>query len=103
MTPELVALARRWISASCVLAGLAAAVPTPTTAQPAANPSLLADVDRVGVLIRDGRNLDAVDLARRVAAAALPSERQFIYQWAGWVCRVTVDINCARDILATTL
>ena len=103
MTPGLAALARRWISAFGVLACLAAALPTPTTAQPAANPSLVADIDRVGVLIRDGRNLDAVDLAKQVAAAAPPSERQFIYQWAGWVCRVTLDIDCARDILATAL
>jgi CHAT domain-containing protein len=103
MTPGLAALVRRWIGAFGVLAGLAATMPTQAAAQQAANQSLLADVERVGVLIRDGRNLDAVDLARRVAAAAPPSERQFIYQWAGWVCRVTVDIDCARDILATTL
>ena len=103
MTPGLAALVRRCIGAFGVLAGLAATLPTQAAAQPAANQSLLADVERVGVLIRDGRNLDAADLAKRVAAAAPPSERQFIYQWAGWVCRVTVDIDCARDILATTL
>ena len=103
MTPGLAALARRWISAVGVLAGLAAAMPTPAMAQPAADPSLVADIDRVSVLIRAGRNLDAVDLAKQVAKAAPPSERQFIYQWAGWVCRVTLDIDCARDILATAL
>ena len=81
----------------------AAAMPTPTTAQPAANQSLVADIDRVSALIRAGRNLDAVDLAKQVATAAPPSERQFIYQWAGWVCRVTLDIDCAQDILATAL
>ena len=103
MTPGLAALVRRCIGAFGVLAGLAATLPTQAAAQPAASQSLLADVERVGVLIRDGRNLDAADLVKRVAAAAPPSERQFIYQWAGWVCRVTVDIDCARDILATTL
>ena len=72
-------------------------------AQPAANQSIIADIDRVGVLLRAGRNLDAVDLAKQVAAAAPPSERQFVYQWAGWVCRVTLDIDCARDILAAAL
>src|SRR5215203_6681559 len=103
MTPGLAALVRRCIGAFGVLAGLAATLPTQAAAQPAANQSLLADVERVGGLIRDGRNLDAAHLAKRVAAAAPPAERQFIYQWAGWVCRVTVDIDCARDILATTL
>ena len=99
MKPTLAALARRWISAFGVVACLAA-LPTPTTAQPAAHPSLVADVDRVGALIRDGRNLDAVDLAKQIAAAAPPSERQFIYQWAGWICRITLDLDCTQDILA---
>ena len=75
MTSALAALTRRWISAFGVLAGLAAALPMPTTAQPAANPSLIADTNRVSVLIRDGRNVDAIDLARKIAAAAPPSER----------------------------
>src|SRR5215203_6116453 len=100
MTPGLAALVRRCIGAFGVLAGLAATLPTQAAAQPAANQSLLADVERVGVLIRDGRNLDAAHLAKRVAAAAPPSERQFIYQWAGWVCRVTLDLDCTQDILA---
>ncbi len=103
MTTALAALTRRWISSFGVLAGLAAVLPTPTTAQPTADQRIIADIDRVGVLLRAGRNLDAVDLAKQVAAAAPPSERQFIYQWAGWVCRVTFDIDCARDILATAL
>ncbi len=101
--PSLAALARVWIGGVIVVAGLAAALLTPTMAQPAANQSLAADVDRVGALIRDGRNLDAVDLAKKVAAAAPPSERQFIYQWAGWICRITSDIDCAHDLLATSL
>ncbi|SEO02800.1 CHAT domain-containing protein [Rhodospirillales bacterium URHD0017] len=103
MTPVLAALARRWINAFGVLAGLAAAMPTPATAQPAAHPALVADVDRVGALIRDGRNLDAVGLAKQVAAAVSPSERQFIYQWAGWICRITSDIDCAHDLLEVAL
>ena len=103
MTTALAALARRWIGACGVLAGLAAVLPTPTMAQPAADQRIIADIDRVIVLLRAGRNLDAVDLAKQVAAAAPPSERQFVYQWAGWVCRVTLDIDCARDILAAAL
>ena len=103
MTFALTSFVRRWISAFGVLAGLAAAMPTPATAQPEAHSGLVADVDRVGALIRDGRNLDAIDLAKRLAAAAPPSERQFIYQWAGWICRITLDIDCAHDLLATAL
>jgi hypothetical protein len=78
-------------------------MPTPTMAQPAADQRIIADIDRVIVLLRAGRNLDAVALAKQVAAAAPPAERQFVYQWAGWVCRVTLDIDCTRDILATAL
>jgi hypothetical protein len=103
MTSALAARARRWIGAFGVVAGLAAALPTSTAAQPAADQRIIADIDRVIVLLRAGRNLDAVDLAKHVAAAAPPSDRQFVYQWAGWVCRVTLDIDCARDILATAL
>ncbi|MBI2741827.1 MAG: CHAT domain-containing protein [Rhodospirillales bacterium] len=103
MMPSLAALARLWIGGVIVVAGLAATMPTSTMAQPAANRGLATDVDRVSALIRDGRNLDAVDLAKKVAAAAPPSERQFIYQWAGWVCRITSDIDCAHDLLAISL
>jgi hypothetical protein len=103
MKPTLAALARRWISAFSVLTCLAAAMPAPTTAQPAANPSLVADVDRVSILIRDGRNLDAIDLAKQIATAAPPSERQFIYQWAGWICRITSDVDCAQGLLEIAL
>ena len=85
MTPGFAALARRWISAFGVVACLAAAMPMPTTAQPAANQSLAADTDRVSVLLRDGRNVDAIDLTKQIATAAPPSERQIIYQWAGWI------------------
>ena len=98
MTPALAALARRWIGGLVVLACLAAALSTPTAAQQTVNQGPV-DVERAGLLIRDGRNLDAVDLARRAAAAASPSERQAVYEWAAWVCRVTLDIDCARDIL----
>ena len=101
--PGLATRARRWIGAFGILAGFTATMPTPAMAQQAADQSIVVDMKRVGVLIRDGRNLDAVDLAKRLAAAAPPSERQSIYQWAGWVCRVTLDIDCARDILATAL
>ena len=100
MTPGFAALARRWISAFGVVACLAAAMPMPTTAQPAANQSLAADTDRVSVLLRDGRNVDAIDLTKRIAAAAPPSERQIIYQWAGWICRITLDFHCTQDIFA---
>ncbi len=103
MTAGLAALFRRWIGACCVLGGLAAAMPTPTTAQQAADQRLLADTDRISELIRDGRNIDAVDLTKQVAATAPPSERQFIYQWAAWICRITLDTDCARDILAISL
>ncbi|MBY0318002.1 MAG: CHAT domain-containing protein [Reyranella sp.] len=103
MTAGLASLVRRWTGAFCVLAGLAAAMPTPTTAQQATHQSLLADTNRVSALIRDGRNLDAVDLAKRVAAIAPPSERHFIYQWAAWICRITLDTDCTRDILTTAL
>ena len=103
MTPGFAALARRWIGAFGVVACLAAAMPMPTTAQPAADQSITADIDRVSVLLRDGRNVDAVDLAKQIAAAAPPSERQFVYQWAGWICRVTLDIDCAQDIFAIAL
>jgi hypothetical protein len=103
MTPSLAARVRRWIGGFVVLAGLAATMPTSAPAQPAGNQSLVADVDRVGALMRDGRNLDAVDLAKKVAAAAPPSERQSIYQWAGWVCRVTLDVDCAQGLLEIAL
>lgn len=101
--PRPTARAGRWISAFGVLVGLAVATPTATTAQPSANPGVKADVDRVAALVRDGRNLDAIDLAKRTAATAPPAERQFIYQWAGWICRITSDVGCAHDLLATSL
>ncbi len=103
MTANPAARARQWLAACGALVGLAVAMPTATTAQPIADPTIEADVDRVSTLIRDGRNLDAVDLAKKVAAAAPPAERQSIYQWAGWVCRVTGDIDCAHDLLAISL
>jgi len=99
MTPALAALARRWIGGVVVLACVAAVISTPTAAQQAVNPGL-ADAGRANLVIRDGRNLDAIELAKRVATAASPSERQFAYERAGWVCRVTLDVDCARDVLA---
>jgi hypothetical protein len=98
MTPGLAALAGRWISSLVLLAGLVAVMPTRTAAQQGfVNP------ERVSPLLRDGRNLDAIELVKRAAATASPSERQFVYELAGWVCRVTLDIDCARDILTTAL
>ena len=65
----LAALVRRWISAISVLACLAAAMPAPTTAQPAANPSLVADVDRVSILVNrvDKRQTGASAIAKMEA------------------------------------
>ena len=99
MTSALAALAGRWIGGFASLACLASVISMPTAAQQTVNQNL-ADAERANLLVRDGRNLDAVDLAKRAAAAAPPSERQFVYEWAGWVCRVTLNIDCARDILA---
>lgn len=100
--PALAAFARRWIGGFGILAGLVAGMPTPTLAQQAANQGFV-DPERIGLLIRDGRNLDAIDLAKRAAATAPPSGRQSIYELAGWVCRVTLDIDCTRDILTTAM
>lgn len=102
MMSGLATLARRWIGAFGILAGLIASLPATATAQQS-DPGLLADTNRVSALIRDGRNLDAVDLTKRIASTAPPSERQNIYQWAGWVCRVTADLDCARDLVEISL
>ena len=102
MTSALAALARRWIGGLVVLTGIVAGMPLPTTAQPAADQGFV-DPNRIGLLIRDGRNLDAIDLAKRAAETAPPSERQSVYELAGWVCRVTLDIECARDVLTIAL
>ncbi|MPZ34850.1 MAG: CHAT domain-containing protein [Rhodospirillales bacterium] len=102
MTSALAALARRWIGGFVVLAAVVAGMPTPTTAQQADSHGFV-DPERIGRLIRDGRNVDAIDLAKRAVAAAPPRERQFVYELAGWVCRVTLDIDCTRDILAIAM
>lgn len=102
MTPALAALARRWIGGFVGLACLAGGMPTLTMAQQAANQGFV-DPERIGLLIRDGRHLDAIDLAKRAAATAPPSERQSVHELAGWVCRVTHDIDCTRDILSIAM
>lgn len=101
MRTGLAAVTRRWIGALALLAGLLPALPPPTAAQPAAQ--AMADIERVRILLRDGRNLDAVDLARRVVAAAPPSERTDIHDWAGWVCRTTLDFDCTQELLAVSM
>jgi len=103
MTIGLAARAGQWIGALGVVVGLAVSAPATTIAQHAADRSLPVDADHVSALIRDGRNLDAIELTKRVAAAAPPAERQLIYQWAGLICRVTANIDCTRDILAIAL
>ena len=101
MTRGLADLTRRWVGALALLSGLLPVLAPPATAQPAAQ--TMADVERVGTLLREGRNLDAVDLARRIVAAAPPSERTNIYEWAGWVCRTTLDFDCTQDLLVTAM
>jgi CHAT domain-containing protein len=91
-------VARRWIAASAILTSLLAAMPTQAVAQEE-RAQLLKDAENVGLLIRAGRNLDAIDLVKRTAEAAPPSERQAIYQVAASVCMVTYDVDCARDVL----
>jgi CHAT domain len=96
MTPGLAILASRWIGALAVLVVAAMSQSAPVTAQ-------TADSQRIGNLLREGRNLDAMELAKQMAATASPPERQNIFEYAGWVCRVTQDLDCLHDILGMAI
>ena len=96
MTRGLAILATRWLGTFMVLAGLAAS-PQQSAAQG------LVDAQRIGSLVREGRNLDAMELAKQLAASAPAAERQHAYEYAGWVCRVTQDIGCLQDLLTTAI
>jgi hypothetical protein len=102
MTPGLAILARRWIGAFVVLAGLVASPSVPATAQQSAGQGI-ADTQRIGPLIREGRIVDAIELTKQLAANAPPSERQNVFEYAGWVCRVTGDLACMHDILTMAI
>lgn len=102
MTPTFAAFAKRWIGSFGILAGLIAGMPAPTTAQQATSHDFV-DPAGIGPLLRGGRNLDAIDLIKRSAATAPPSERQHVYELASWVCRVTLDFDCTQDVLAIAM
>jgi hypothetical protein len=102
MTRALAILATRWLGALMVLAGLAAGLPSPATAQQSAGQDIV-DAQNIGRLIREGRNLDAMELAKQLAANAAPAERMHAYEYAGRVCRITQDVGCMQDLLTTAI
>ena len=86
----------RPIAAFVVMASLTAMMPMPAAAQELQDRP--AAIEKVRRLMLDGRNLDAVELAKRLFEAAPVSERQDAFQIAAYVCATTWDVECARDL-----
>ena len=87
----------RRVAAFAVLAGLMAAIPTHAFSQqgPAASGAEIAR------LLSAGRNVDAVQLARKSAETAPRPERQSAFRLAAQTCVTALDVDCARDVLNT--
>ncbi|CAN5895181.1 hypothetical protein BH11PSE3_BH11PSE3_15710 [soil metagenome] len=52
--------------------------------------------EKVIDMLREGRNLDAIALAKHLIETAPPSQRQLAFHLAARVCIVTLDVDCAR-------
>jgi hypothetical protein len=83
---------RRWLPAFAIASSLIATVP----------PQAGAQQGNIVDLIFAGRNLDAIQLARRAFETAPAAERQSAFQLAVRVCVTLLDLDCARDVTALT-
>ena len=81
--------ARSWLGAFAIALSLIATPP-----QAGAQQGNIAD------LIFAGRNVDAIELAKRTFEAAPAAERQSAFQRAARVCVILLDLDCARDVSA---
>lgn len=91
------AFVRRWLGALAVISSLIAGAPLLAVAQQVRQPPPTAN--DIPLLIHAGRNLDAIKAAKRAVETASPGDRQAAYQLAARVCMVTLDLDCARDVL----
>jgi hypothetical protein len=91
---------RRWLGAFTIaLSLILTELPWAEAQQPQDTP---VTAEEIGRLIRVGRNVDAIELAKQLAEAAPPAQRQDAYRLAAQVCMVTLDMECAQNIYAAT-
>jgi hypothetical protein len=81
--------ARSWLGAFAIALSLIAA-----PRQAGAQQGNIAD------LIFAGRNVDAIELAKRTFEAAPAAGRQSAFQRAARICVILLDLDCARDVSA---
>jgi CHAT domain-containing protein len=81
---------RRWLVAFAIASSLIATAP----------PQAEAQQGNIADLIFAGRNVDAIELAKRTFEAAPAGERQSAFQLAARVCVILLDLDCARDVSA---
>jgi len=86
------AFIRRWLPAFAIASSLIAASPPPAGAQQG----------NIAELVFAGRDLDAIQLAKRAFATASAADRQPAFQLAARVCVTLLDLDCARDVTALT-
>lgn len=89
----------RWIGACTIALGLVSATNLPAEAQTSELPASIGE--KVVDLLREGRNLDAIALAKDLIETALPSQRQRAFHLAARICIVTLDVECARHAVTT--
>jgi hypothetical protein len=100
MTTSLARSAQRFISALVLLA--VALLPMLASAQDEKQ-RIAQAIDQTALLVRTGRNLDAVDLLKRTVETAPPTEREAVYQAAGMICVILWDVDCAQSVLTAAL
>ena len=92
-------MSRRWlvhrrIAAIAAFAGLMA-----TSTQAISQMAQVVPRAEIARLFYAGRNVDAVQLAKRSAETAPHSERQAAYRVAAQACVTAMDVDCAREVL----
>jgi hypothetical protein len=92
-------MSRRWlvhrrIAAIAAFAGLMA-----TSTQAISQMAQVVPRAEIARLFYAGRNVDAVQLAKRSAETAPHSERQAAYRVAAQACVTAIDVDCAREVL----
>ncbi len=83
---------RRWLPAFAIASSLIAAT----------LPRAEAQQGNIAELVFAGRDLDAIQLAKRAFATASAADRQPAFQLAARVCVILLDLDCARDVTALT-
>jgi CHAT domain len=88
----------RRTAALAALGGLIATIPIQARSQQQTQAVWGSEVVR---LLYAGRNVDAVQLAKRFVETAPGPERQSAFRIAAQTCVTAMDVDCARDVLET--